>query len=135
MAGLVVIDVDLKVTQQAPAMLGDAEEAAPGAVSAAGSAAGLAATATALTGRGTASSPAGRHAVHGSGARCPRAPRWGGTARPEQGPGQGSRVEPVQDHPDRLLIRRRYRPAIGSHGARSRARSAWPARLTTARPR
>ena len=42
MAGLVVLDVDLEVVQQAPAVLGDAEKMDPGAVGAAGSAGGLA---------------------------------------------------------------------------------------------
>jgi hypothetical protein len=42
MAGLVVLDSDLDVIQQAPAVLGDAEQAAPGAVGAAGPAGGLA---------------------------------------------------------------------------------------------
>jgi hypothetical protein len=42
MAGLVVLDVHLKVIQQAPAVLGDAEEVDPGAVGAASSPAGLA---------------------------------------------------------------------------------------------
>ena len=42
MAGLVVLDVDLEVVQEAPAVLGDAEEVDPGAVGAAGSAGGLA---------------------------------------------------------------------------------------------
>ena len=41
-AGLVVLDVDLEVVQQAPAVLGDAEEVHPGAVGAAGPAGGLA---------------------------------------------------------------------------------------------
>ena len=41
-AGLVVLDVDLEVIQQAPAVLGDAEEMDPGAVGAAGAAGGLA---------------------------------------------------------------------------------------------
>ena len=41
------------------------------------------------------------HAGRGRPAAAPPAAR----ARPEQGPGQGPRVEPVQDHPDRLLIR------------------------------
>ena len=40
-AGLVVLDVDLEVIQQVPAVFGDAEEVDPGAVSAAGAAAGL----------------------------------------------------------------------------------------------
>src|SRR5260370_28931045 len=40
MAGLVVLDVDLEVAQEAPAVLGDAEEVDPGAVGAAGSAGG-----------------------------------------------------------------------------------------------
>src|SRR5450755_4887255 len=39
MAGLVVLDIDLKVVQQVPAVLGDAEQVNPGAVGAAGSAA------------------------------------------------------------------------------------------------
>jgi hypothetical protein len=42
MAGLVVLDIDLDVIQQPPAMLGDAKEMDPGAVRAAGSAGGLA---------------------------------------------------------------------------------------------
>jgi hypothetical protein len=42
MAGLVVLDADLKVIQQAHAVLGDAEQVHPVAVSAAGSAGGLA---------------------------------------------------------------------------------------------
>ena len=42
MAGLVVLDIDLEVIQQAPAVLGDAEQVDPGAVGAAGPAAGLA---------------------------------------------------------------------------------------------
>jgi hypothetical protein len=42
MAGLVVLDVDFDVVQQAPAMLGDTEQVNPGAVGAAGSAGGLA---------------------------------------------------------------------------------------------
>ena len=41
-AGLVVLDVDLEVIQQVPAVLGDAEEVDPGAVGAAGAAGGLA---------------------------------------------------------------------------------------------
>ena len=42
MAGLVVLDTNLEVVQQAPAVLGDAEQMDPGAVAAAGPAAGLA---------------------------------------------------------------------------------------------
>ena len=42
MAGLVVLDIDLEVVQQPPAMLGDAEQVDPGAVGAAGPAGGLA---------------------------------------------------------------------------------------------
>ena len=41
-AGLVVLDVDLQVIQQVPAVLGDAEQMDPGAVGAAGAAGGLA---------------------------------------------------------------------------------------------
>ena len=41
MAGLVVPVADLEVVQQVPAVAGDAEEAAPGAVRAAGPAGGL----------------------------------------------------------------------------------------------
>ena len=41
-AGLVVLDVHLEVVQQAPAVLGDAEQMDPGAVGAAGPAGGLA---------------------------------------------------------------------------------------------
>ena len=42
MAGLVVLDVDLEVVQQVPAVLGDTEQVHPGAVGAAGPAGGLA---------------------------------------------------------------------------------------------
>jgi len=42
MAGLVVLDVDLEVIQQVPAVLGDTEEMDPGAVGAPGAAGGLA---------------------------------------------------------------------------------------------
>ena len=42
MAGLVVLDADLEMVQQPPAVLGDAEQVDPGAVGAAGSAGGLA---------------------------------------------------------------------------------------------
>jgi hypothetical protein len=42
MAGLVVLDVHLKVIQEPPAVLGGAGEMDPGAASAAGSAGGLA---------------------------------------------------------------------------------------------
>jgi len=42
MAGLVVLDADLEVVQQVPAVLRGAEEMDPGAVGAAGSAGGLA---------------------------------------------------------------------------------------------
>ena len=41
-AGLVVLDVDLEVIQEVPAVLGDAEQVDPGAVGAAGAAGGLA---------------------------------------------------------------------------------------------
>ena len=47
-AGLVVLDVDLDVIQQVPAMLGDAEQMDPGAVAAAGPRQVLPSTATAL---------------------------------------------------------------------------------------
>jgi hypothetical protein len=42
MAGLVVLDVDLKVVQQVPAVFGGTKKMDPGAVSAAGPAGGLA---------------------------------------------------------------------------------------------
>ena len=42
MAGLVVLDVDLEMIQEVPAVLGDAGQVDPGAVRAAGPAAGLA---------------------------------------------------------------------------------------------
>jgi hypothetical protein len=42
MAGLIVLDADLEVIQQVPAVLGDAEEMDPGAVGPAGTAGGLA---------------------------------------------------------------------------------------------
>jgi hypothetical protein len=41
-AGLVVLDVDLEVVQETPAVFSDAEEVDPGAVGAPGSAGGLA---------------------------------------------------------------------------------------------
>ena len=41
-AGLVVLDADLEVVQQVPAVLGGAEQVNPGAVGAAGAAGGLA---------------------------------------------------------------------------------------------
>ena len=41
-AGLVVLDIDLEVIQEVPAVLGDAEQVDPGAVGAAGPAGGLA---------------------------------------------------------------------------------------------
>jgi hypothetical protein len=41
-AGLVVLDADLEMIQQVPAMSGDAQEMDPGAVGAAGPAGGLA---------------------------------------------------------------------------------------------
>ena len=47
-AGLVVLDADLKMIQEAPAVLGDAEQVHPGAVGAAGPAQVLPSTATAL---------------------------------------------------------------------------------------
>jgi hypothetical protein len=42
MAGLVVLGIDLQMVQQAPAVLGDAEQVDPGAVGAPGAAGGLA---------------------------------------------------------------------------------------------
>ena len=42
MAGLVVLDADLEMIQEVPAVLGGAEEMDPGAVAAAGSPGGLA---------------------------------------------------------------------------------------------
>ncbi len=48
MAGLVVLDVDLKVIQQVPAVLGDTEEMDPGAVGAVAPREVLPSTATAL---------------------------------------------------------------------------------------
>ena len=42
MAGLVLLDVDLKVVQEAAAVLGDAEKMDPGAIGAVGSTGGLA---------------------------------------------------------------------------------------------
>ena len=69
----------------------------------------LPSTATALNRPRASALPAGRRAGHGSRARWPRAARRGAgavRAAAEQGPGQGPRVEPVQHHPDRLLIRR-----------------------------
>ena len=41
-AGLVVLDIDLEMVQEVPAVLGDAEQMDPGAVGAAGPAGGLA---------------------------------------------------------------------------------------------
>ena len=105
-AGLVVLNPDLKLVQQAPAMFGGAEQVDPGAVGAAGPTGGLAVYGhgpqpvpgqrLGLLGRapGTVSAHAGRRRPAGAPAAAP--------ARPEQGP----RVEPVQHDPDRLLIRR-----------------------------
>ena len=42
MAGLVVLDIDLEVVQEAATVLGDTEQVHPGAVGAAGSPRGLA---------------------------------------------------------------------------------------------
>ena len=83
MAGLVVLDIDLEVIQQPPAVLGGTEQVNPGAARAGPEQAWARA-------RGSRRSSTTR-IVFSSGAR--------------------------------------YRPAIGSHGARSRARSAWLARL------
>ena len=107
-AGLVVLDADLEVVQQAPAVFGGAEQVHPGAVGAASPAGGLA-----VYGHGPQPIPGQRlgllggapgtvsaHAGRGRPAGAPAAAR----ARPEQGPGQGSRVEAVEHDPDRLLI-------------------------------
>jgi len=109
-AGLVVLDTDLEVVQQMPAVPGGAGQADPGAVGAAGPAGGLAVHGRSpqptagqhlrLLGRTPGAIAA--HAGPGRPAGAPAAAR----ARPEQGPGQGPRVKTVQHHPDRLLIRR-----------------------------
>jgi hypothetical protein len=111
-----------------PAVFGDAEEAAPGPVGAAGSPGSL--------------------AVHGHGPQpaagqdsCPLGGTPGtvvahaGRRRPAGAPGsararvraRGSR----RSRTTRIVFSSgaRYRPVTGSHGARSRARSAWLARL------
>ena len=62
-AGLVVLDVDLQVVQETPAMLGDAEKVHPGAVGAAGPAEVLPSTATARNLRGPPLSPPGQYAA------------------------------------------------------------------------
>ncbi len=85
-----------------------------------------------LTGPGPALLPAARPAGHGSRARWPTAARRRSADRADPGPvrararGRGSR----RSSTTRIVFSSgtRYRPAIGSHGARSRARSAWLAR-------
>ena len=108
MAGLVVLDADLEVVQQVPAVLRGAEEMDPGAVGAAGPAAGLAVH------RHRPQPAAGQRLGLLGGAPGPVAAdagRWRPAARAavraaaKQSPGQGPRVKTVQDHPDRLLIR------------------------------
>jgi hypothetical protein len=133
-AGLVVPVAGLEVVQQAPAVLGGAEQAAPGAVGAAGPAGGLA-----VHGHGPQPAPGQRLGLLGgapgtvsahAGRRRPAGAPAAVWARPEQGPGQGPRAR--RSSTTRIVFSSgaRYRPAIGSHGARSRARSAWLARLT-----
>src|ERR1039458_7514904 len=102
-AGLVVLDVDLEMVQEAPAVLGDAEKMDPGAIGAAGSPGSLAiyrhgpypvaARLSSLLGGapGTVVTTPGR----GRPAGAPLAAR----ARPEQGPGQGSAAQPSQRAP------------------------------------
>ena len=109
MAGLVVLDADLEVVQQASAMLGGAEQVDPGAVGAARAAGGLA-----VHGHGPQPVPGQRLGLLGGApgtvsARAGRGRAAGAAAAarawPEQGPGQGPRVQAVQHDPDRLLIR------------------------------
>ena len=107
MAGLVVLDAHLEMVQEMPAVLGGAEQMDPGAVGAAGSAGGLAvhghrpqpAAGQRLGLLGGAPGAVAAHAGRGRPAGA------AALARSEQGPGQGPRVQTVQDHPDRLLIR------------------------------
>ena len=129
MTGLVVLDLDLKVVQEVAAVPGDAEEVDPGAVGAAGSPGGLCRPRPLrLTGREPAPLPARQPAGQGSRARwpktAPRAPAAGGPSS-ARARARGSRTTRIV-----FSSGARYRPAIGSHGARSRARSRWLARLT-----
>ena len=108
-AGLVVLDADLEVVQEMPAVLGDAEQVDSGSVGAAGAAGSLAvhghgpqpAAGQRFCLPGGAPGAVAAHAGRGRPAGAPAAVR----ARPGQGPGQGPRVHAVQHYPDRLLIR------------------------------
>ena len=134
MAGLVVLDVDFKVVQEVPAVFGGAEEVDPGAVGAAGSAGRLAV-------HGHCPQPAaGQHCcllggtpgavVAHAGRRRPAGAPTAARAGPSRARvrARGSR----RSSTTRIVFSSgaRYRPVTGSHGARSRARSAWLARLT-----
>ena len=131
-AGLVVLDVHLNMIQEVPAVLGDAEEMDPGAVGAARSPGGLAV-------HGHCPQPAaGQHScllggtpgtvVTHAGRRRPAGAPGPARAWPEQGPGQGTGVKTVQDHPDRLLVR--YPVPAGERVPRS----AQPGQVRLARP-
>jgi hypothetical protein len=109
-AGLVVLDPDFEVVQQAPAVLGGTEQVDPGAVGAAGPAAGLAVHRHGpQPGAGQRSCLAGGMpgpvAAH-AGLRRPSAAPAAARAITEQRPGQSPRIQAVQHDPDRLLIRR-----------------------------
>jgi len=108
-AGLVVPVADLEMVQQAAAVPGGAEQVHPGAIGAASPAGGLAV-------HGHCPQPAaGQHScllggtpgtvVAHAGRRRPAGAPGPARAWPEQGPGQGTGVKTVQDHPDRLLVR------------------------------
>jgi len=120
MAGLVVLDADLKVIQEVAAVLGGAEQVHPGAVGAAGPAAGLA-----VHRHRPQPVPGQRFCLPGSGpgavaAHAGQRPAARAAVRAEQRPGQGPRVQAVQHHPDRLLIRH---PVPAGHRVPRRAQT------------
>ena len=118
-------------------MLGDAEQVRPGTVGAAGPMGGLAVH------RHRPQPAAGQHLCLPGGApgavaaHAARARRAAARAAAEQGPSQSPSQSPrvKQSRTTRIVFSSgaRYRPASGSHGALSLARSAWPARLIPAR--
>ncbi len=85
MAGLVVLDIDLEVIQQVPAVSGDAEEVDPGAVGAAGPAGGLRAR-SAWPGPPDPLPDRGEPVVPGRGERTDRDRDLGPGVFPAQGP-------------------------------------------------
>ena len=105
-AGLVVLDVDLEMVQEAPAVFGDAEKMDPGAVGAAGPRESCRPRPRPVTGPGPALVPAGRCAGRGNRTRWLGAARRGaGGGRGRAGPGSGLAGPDGPGPPDRLLIR------------------------------